>query len=86
MDLVLQLHDSLPSNIVWCGKSGRKLGKLSPSGSATVDVSLLPLAPGLHVSAFLQLVHPCLDLHESLSGILFVTCRPSPAFGWSTPF
>ena len=49
MDLVLNLHDSLPSSLVWCGKSGRKLCKLSPSTATTVDVSLLPLAPGLHV-------------------------------------
>ena len=75
MDLVLQLHDSLPSSIVWCGKSGRKLGKLSPSGSATVDVSLLPLAPGLHVSTFLQLVHPSFGMSHWAASYLLLADR-----------
>lgn len=48
MDLVLEMCDT--SSVHWCGVSGRQLGKLLPSASLGLALTLLSSVQGLQVS------------------------------------
>lgn len=49
MDLTLVLENRIPSGILWCGISGRQLGKLPSSESIDLPLTLITTAPGLQV-------------------------------------
>ena len=49
MDLLLVLQNSPGSGLLWCGVSGRQLGKLAPNASISIELTLLATKPGLQV-------------------------------------
>ena len=54
MDLVVSLHNQPKRGLQWAGISGSQLGRLSPNGSLDLNLSMIPVAPGLHVSVFIM--------------------------------
>ncbi|XP_064605247.1 trafficking protein particle complex subunit 13-like isoform X2 [Liolophura sinensis] len=55
MDLTLVLENRIPSGILWCGISGRQLGKLPSSESIDLPLTLITTAPGLQTVSGLRL-------------------------------
>ena len=48
MELQLQFHLERMGGVVVAGVAFRSLGRMSPGASATCEVTLLPVAAGLH--------------------------------------
>ncbi|XP_076440909.1 trafficking protein particle complex subunit 13-like isoform X1 [Babylonia areolata] len=55
MDLSLALHNVAGQGVMWCGVSGRQLGKLPHNESLDIPLTLLPLTPGLQTISGLRL-------------------------------
>ena len=49
MDLSLVLHNVAGQGMMWCGVSGRQLGKLPHNESMDIPLTLLAVTPGLQV-------------------------------------
>ena len=50
MDLTLVLHNVAGQGVMWCGVSGRQLGKLPQNESMDIPLTLLAVTSGLQVS------------------------------------
>lgn len=50
MDLTLVLHNMPLLGVMWCGVSGRQLGKLPQNESMDLPLTLLAVTPGLQVA------------------------------------
>ncbi len=49
MDLVMNLHNTMGAGVLWCGISGKQIGKLPPNTSINLDFTLLATKGGLQV-------------------------------------
>ncbi|XP_074654158.1 trafficking protein particle complex subunit 13-like [Tubulanus polymorphus] len=56
MDLTLALENSPSSGLMWCGISGRQLGKISANESRKINLSLIGIVPGLQTVSGLKLI------------------------------
>ena len=50
MDLTLSLQNSPGAGLLWCGISGKQIGRLEPKAAVVIDFNLLATKPGLQVS------------------------------------
>ena len=65
MDLTLVLQNvTSQSGLLWCGVSGRQLGKLPHNESLDIPLSLISIVPGLQV-LFKLIALYCADLSLS---------------------
>ena len=49
MDLALVLQNTQPTGLLWCGISGKQLGKLPQGEVMDLKLSLISTVPGLQV-------------------------------------
>lgn len=49
MDLTLVLQNNNNAGLLWCGISGKQVGKLEPNASLTLDLSMIAIRSGLQV-------------------------------------
>ena len=75
MDLVLEMCNT--SSIHWCGISGRQLGKLHPSSSLCLALTLLSSVQGLQVCSLFS--------NFGTWGLLIHSHLLYPFFLWSLP-
>ena len=52
MDLSLVLQNGQQAGLLWCGISGRSLGKLPPNESIDLHLSMIAIQPGLQVNEY----------------------------------
>lgn len=50
MDLVLVMQNASNAGLLWCGISGREMGKLQPNSAKVIDLSMIAISAGLQVT------------------------------------
>ena len=50
MDLVLVMENSACAPLLWCGVSGKEIGKLPPNSAKLVELTVIGVTAGLQVS------------------------------------
>ena len=53
MDLVLVMENAQAAPLLWCGVSGREIGKLGPNSAKLVELNIIAVATGLQVSPYI---------------------------------
>ncbi|XP_013389864.1 trafficking protein particle complex subunit 13 isoform X6 [Lingula anatina] len=55
MDLLLVLQNTSKVGLLWCGISGKQLGKLPPGSSLDLPLTIIPISPGLQTISGVRL-------------------------------
>lgn len=73
MDLTLSLQNTPGAGLLWCGISGKQIGKLEPKAAVVIDFSLLATKPGLQVTIYCNIsIRSAVLLESTGDALVFI--------------